>query len=115
MSPVTGLPEKQFRTHRHSYRKSMDYAILSTESRTCIVYSRLGQHELHNILWWSWWSSSWLGQSNPVVWHPHSFILCVCDCSNESTGPRLSAVSVQMVTKRQLTDTVFPCTVAASK
>ena len=31
-----------------------------------------------------WWKSfSWLGQSNPVVWHPHCF--CDCDCPNEST------------------------------
>ena len=27
-------------------------------------------------MWEVLWSFSWLGQSNPVVWHPH----CVCDC-----------------------------------
>ena len=35
-----------------------------------------------------WWSFSWLGQSNPVFWHPHS----VCDCPNESTGPAVSVL-----------------------
>ena len=59
----------------------------------------------------SWWSSfSLLGQSNPVVWHPH----CVCDCPSESTGPLFQFWSIHRVTKRQLTDTVFHCTVAAS-
>ena len=29
-----------------------------------------------------WWSFSWLGQSNPVVWHMH----CVGDCPNDTTG-----------------------------
>ena len=42
-----------------------------------------------------WWSFSWLGISNPVVWHPH----CVCDCPNESTGPLFQSWSIQRVTK----------------
>ena len=53
-----------------------------------------------------WWSFSWLGQSNPVVWHPR----CVCDCPNESTGLLFQFWSIQRVTKRRLTDTVFHCT-----
>ena len=58
-----------------------------------------------------WWRSfSWLVQSNPVVWHPH----CVCDCPNESTGLLFQFLSIQRITKRQLTDTVFHCTVATS-
>ena len=50
-----------------------------------------------------WWSFSWLGQSNPVAWHPR----CVCDCPNESAGPLFQFWSIQWVTKRQLTDTDF--------
>ena len=51
-----------------------------------------------------WWRSfSWLGQSNPIVCHPH----CVCDCPNESTGPLFQFWSIQRLTKRQLIDTVF--------
>ena len=58
-----------------------------------------------------WWMSfSWLGQSNPVVWHPH----CVCGCPNESTGLLFQFWSIQRVTKRQLIDSVFHCTVATS-
>ena len=57
-----------------------------------------------------WWSFSWLGQSNPVVWHLH----CVCDCPNKSTGLLFQFWSIQRVTKRQLTDTVFHCAVATS-
>ena len=58
-----------------------------------------------------WWKSfSWLGQSNPVVWHPH----CVCDGTNESTGLLLQFWSVQKATNTQLTDTAFHCTVATS-
>ena len=38
-----------------------------------------------------WWSFSWLGKSNPVVWHPH----CVCDCLNESTEPLFQLWSIQ--------------------
>ena len=41
-----------------------------------------------------WWSFSWLGQSKPVVWHPH----CVCDCPNESTD-NWTAVSVLVDSK----------------
>ena len=57
-----------------------------------------------------WWSFLWLGQSNPVAWHPR----CVCDCPNESTGPLFQFWSIQRVTKRQLTDTVFHCSIATS-
>ena len=58
-----------------------------------------------------WWRSfPWLGQSNPVVWHPH----CVCDCPNGSTGLLFHFWSIQRVTKRQLIDTVFRCTIATS-
>ena len=57
-----------------------------------------------------WWSFSWLGQSNPVAWHPR----CVCDCPNESTGPLFQFWSIQRVTKRQLIDAVFHCTVSAA-
>ena len=58
-----------------------------------------------------WWMSfSWLGQSNPVVWHPH----CVYDCPNKSTGLLFQFWSIQRVIKRQLTDNVFHCTVATS-
>ena len=59
--------------------------------------------------WW-WRSFSWLGQSNPVVWH----CVCKCDCPNKSTGPLFQFWSIQRVTNRQLTDTVFPCTVGTS-
>ena len=38
----------------------------------------------------------------------------VCDCPNESTGLLFQFWSIQRVTKRQLTDTVFHCTVATS-
>ena len=55
-----------------------------------------------------WWPFSWLGQSNPVAWHPR----CVCDCPNESTGPLFQFWSMQRVTTRQLTDTVFHCSIA---
>ena len=37
--------------------------------------------------------------------------LCVCGCPNESAGPLFQFWSIQSVTKRQLTYTVFPCTV----
>ena len=58
--------------------------------------------------------TSYLGQSNPIVWPPHSFSHCACDCSNEFTGQLFQFWLIQRVTKRQLTDTVFPCTVATS-
>ena len=45
-----------------------------------------------------WWLFSWLGQSNPVAWHPR----CVCDCPNESTGPLFQLWSIQRVTKDNL-------------
>ena len=58
-----------------------------------------------------WWRSfSLLSQSNPVVWHPHY----VCDCSNKSTGLLFQFLSIQRVTKRQFTDTIFHCTVTIS-
>ena len=62
-----------------------------------------------------WWSCSWLGQSNPFVWHPH----CVCDChnGNESTtrdhwfsSGRFKGYNK----KKQLTVTDFPCTIATN-
>ena len=39
---------------------------------------------------------------------------CVCDRPNESTGLLFQFWSIQRVTKRQITDTVFHCTVATS-
>ena len=59
-----------------------------------------------------WWSFSWLGQSNPVAWHPRC--VCECYCPNKSTGPLFQFWSIQRVTKRQLNDTVFHCTIATS-
>ena len=58
------------------------------------------------------WSFSWLGQSNPVVWHPH----CVCDSQFQRIHWTTVSVlwPIQSVTKRQLNDTVFPCTVATT-
>ena len=42
-----------------------------------------------------WWSFSWLGQSNPIVWHLH----CVCDCPNKATGLLFQFWVIQRVTK----------------
>ena len=56
------------------------------------------------------WSFFMVRSIQPGPWHP----LCVCDCPNESTGPLFQFWSIQRVTKRQLTDTVFLCTVATS-
>ena len=43
-----------------------------------------------------------------------SALHCVCDGPNESTGLLFQFWSIQRITKRQLTDTVFHCTVATS-
>ena len=72
----------------------------------CVYVCAIGEE---NFGGW-WMSFSWLGQSNPVVWHPH----CVFDCPNESTGLLFQFCSTQRVTKRHRTDTVFHCTVAIS-
>ena len=60
----------------------------------CVYLYKIGEEKFGG--WW--WSFSWLGQSNPVVWHLH----CVCDCPNEYTGPLLKLWSIQGVTKTVL-------------
>ena len=51
-----------------------------------------------------------LGQSNWVVLDR----CCVCDCPNESTETLFQFCSIQRLTKRHLSDTVFHCTVTIS-
>ena len=55
----------------------------------------------------SWWSFSWLGQSNPFGWHTD--YACLSIPTNPLDHCFSSLVDSKGNKRRQLIDTVFPC------